>query len=374
MDDDELGDLVRQPRALPPLQQPPRGFPSPSPSVGLPPPQVTPPWYTRMTDEQQFRVMPDTTAQLGDIAKRTPQMYGDYINESLERMGYTIYTAMNDPDPEKRATAGARLAGWGLGIGVPYAAESETMKGAAGIFGGKMIFGKDAQALSDLAKAHEMEEASKAKGNIRLATQWHQDPMGGWNREISDYGSSLNLKKIPRKGAGIFSSTLSAGEVLNHPEFYKIHPEAQNIPVSFEAHPDRSATGWYEEPSFFFPHGTIVVNTHTARNNLEIKNTILHELSHYADKVEGFDIPPQTGLPFEDYRRLINEVKARNVEYRQRLPPEFARVRHPWDTQSVPTQYQITTTSRPPPPPPSQTAPPGVPPVIPIKYKGDITP
>ena len=93
---------------------------------------------------------------------------------------------------------------------------------------------------SELDEAKSLEKKSIDEGSapdyeaIWQKTGWYKEADGSWSYETSDEKASLNLDKIVTKTGKIKSGKigqLMLGDILNHPDLFKILPELKTIPV-----------------------------------------------------------------------------------------------------------------------------------------------
>lgn len=137
-------------------------------------------------------------------------------------------------------------------------------------------------------------------------------------QEFSDADAKFKDDAFDRMGSG---EAALLGQILDHPELYKHYPEAQAIPVSYRDLGDDSLLGsylpsealasMYEEgdPSAEVNQGVISLNSAITDPDKQ-RDTLLHELQHYIQKVEGWQgggmASPQLGHQYAD--NLENNV------------------------------------------------------------------
>jgi hypothetical protein len=98
--------------------------------------------------------------------------------------------------------------------------------------------------------------------------------------EFSDENAALKPGARHRISQGAY-----LGEVLDHDELYKLYPMSKFIPVRREARKDYE--GSYIDTSGGLPHGLLSVQT--GRDNYSMLGTLLHEIQHYIQDVEGWE-------------------------------------------------------------------------------------
>jgi Large polyvalent protein associated domain 23 len=239
-----------------------------------------------------------------------------------------------------------------------------------GIFAGAMAKTAD---MGLLNKAKEMFGNAEAKETIWNKTGWFKGADGKWRHEIPDAGAKLKESAIRKtiipdehtwdKVGGLDKYDLSTGskdlkDVLDHPELFKAYPELKDLEVRSVDHGVFKAA--YDNNS-----KTIYLNTHTSLEDM--KASLLHEVQHAVQDMEGFDpggnkhqllpyvrraagLDPRDSstaqremeLAYEAYRRLTGETEARNVEKRKDMGDLERYLRHPHTTMDVPLKDQIT--------------------------------
>lgn len=246
------------------------------------------------------------------------------VKEFNDRLGSVMSTppGMVGSDLEQQARTAAGLGldvmGGGMGAGAKLGE-----RGAVGLFGGTLGHWPDG--YSDLITAKMMERLGVDRSKIRAATEWFKEQKSGlWNREIYDNPSTLNEFKMPMH-ANYQNQQSTVGEILNHPELYQVYPHLKDMLVTFKNDPAAFAadnSGSYYWPNANHPNGHIVLNNVHRTGAPETKLTVLHELQHAIDMYEGRNFSKATGLPIEQYFKLIEEARARNVEFRSKFTPE----------------------------------------------------
>jgi hypothetical protein len=197
-----------------------------------------------------------------------------------------------------------------LAGGAPLTAE----KGAAGIFGGRLMKTADHNAI---ARAESMESVGSKPDAIWSMTGTARGADGQWRQEIDDSQAKLKMNPadIPAteidpnnvSRSGDFTKTAYLDDVLHHPELYKAYPHVKDLEVA-PLPADKVAQGFRGD----FDGTTIRVSPNLSPD--DAKSTILHEVQHAVQKAEGFaqgDSPirriPAALAPAES---AFNKVKA----------------------------------------------------------------
>ena len=180
--------------------------------------------------------------------------------------------------------------------------------------------------VSNLEEAKRMDREGADSESIRKATGWHKGYDGRWRFEIDD--SKLQLFK---NGDALFSQNhpeyvelqnlynkLFAGDmtaeeqkrlaeldevwgreharlaqrvdsgnatlenIIQHDELFKAYPELRNVKVVFEGM-ESGTNGSYDRNT-----KTIKLGEHLLKNEFKLKKTLLHEIEHAVQHIEGF--------------------------------------------------------------------------------------
>jgi hypothetical protein len=108
--------------------------------------------------------------------------------------------------------------------------------------------------------------------------------------EFSDEAAKFKDDAFERMASG---DAMLLGQVFDHPEFYKHYPEAQGLPISYRNLGNDSLLGSYmppegtNDPDNELNQGFISLNNQ--RDMSEQRGTLLHELQHYIQGVEGWE-------------------------------------------------------------------------------------
>lgn len=275
------------------------------------------------------------------------------------------------------------VATMGIGAGAPAA-----VRGAAGIFGGRLAKTADTDAL---AKAEELAKAGAPREQIWNDTGWFKGGDGKWRFEISDNASLIGAKaqeELAQQGSS------KAVDLLSHKDLYSAYPDLKKIGTSARINETPGGSYFSSEingepgPGAIYLRGPDVGQIHS---------TSLHEMQHAVQNAEGLargsspegmksfasDLFRQAGnspagqryreleakrsaiggsltpaeqdemmkiykdnfdmhaLKMDAYRRASGEVEARNVQARRNMTPEERRAKPPWLTEDVPAEQQI---------------------------------
>jgi len=119
-------------------------------------------------------------------------------------------------------------------------------------------------------------------------TGWYEGPEGKWKHEIpGSTEANLNHTKLKDAWVGRINKdpVMKLHEVLNYPELYKAYPELKNTTVKLkdtEGVLSGTLDDWVDK------NWTSIVLDPIASTDL--KNTLLHEIQHWIQEREGFDL------------------------------------------------------------------------------------
>lgn len=173
---------------------------------------------------------------------------------------------------------------------------------------------------------------------IKLITNWEKGPDGKWFYEFSDRNFQIKeLIGITATESAYLHDDGSAlhgvlSDIVIAPEHYKAYPQLKDIKITTEKY-SRSVKGGY-----FKELNTIVINSNHKWNATELRHTILHEVQHAIQGIEGFepgaslsirtetleDINHESALLFEKYKDL-SKWKNRNIEGRDEKLAEVTK-------------------------------------------------
>ncbi len=162
--------------------------------------------------------------------------------------------------------------------------------------------------LDNLKVARNMEAANKDAKTIRLATGWERGADGKWRYEILD--GKLKPDAIP-KLEGEREEVLKLDTVLNHKELYKAYPELKNVVVHFL----NKKTPQSGMMSKYF--GVTFIDVNLNKTN-DIKSTILHEIQHIIQDIEGFAKGSNPKYAY-NYKEKLKKEKIEKYKRENRL-------------------------------------------------------
>ena len=168
--------------------------------------------------------------------------------------------------------------------------------------------------VGKLDQAKAMLENGADEVEIWQKTGWFKDKDGAWKFEIDD-----NPAKIKNQNAD------KLGDLLEHKELFKAYPELKDIKIKKISDEGGEKLGYYD------PNKKEI-----AINNIGDKSTLMHEVQHAIQNIEGF--AKGSGKKGESYRLSHGEAEARNVQNRLNLDDKF-RVKIVKDNNPVGDDY-----------------------------------
>ena len=157
---------------------------------------------------------------------------------------------------------------------------------------------------------NKYEKALKLNGQydnetIRQNTGWFKDKDGNWEFEISD--QYTKFKKQPKT-----NTKYNLSDIFEANTLYEMYPKLKNISIEFRDVKGKSGT--YNSKT-----NKITVNNSMINDLNNLRGTVLHEIQHYIQNVEG--LPTGTTLLFgnEQYVNNKGEIEAADTKNRKDL-------------------------------------------------------
>ncbi|MBP7654683.1 hypothetical protein KA977_14780, partial [Candidatus Dependentiae bacterium] len=213
-------------------------------------------------------------------------------------------------------------------------------------------------AADNLQVAKQMQSQNLDSDKIRLATGWYLDKDNKWKYEISDedlkFAENFVYERIANK-----NRTFKLNNVIDHQKLFETYPQLKNIAIVFTD--DLKAEGNYDAEN------KIININYAIKEGKNIKTTLLHEIQHAIQDIEGFamggspenilneklekikeqwfnnEIDSETyyekrskliqsdeNIYFQEYKRLLGEMEARETAYRTDLTAEQRKALQPY--------------------------------------------
>ena len=170
--------------------------------------------------------------------------------------------------------------------------------------------------LDNYNKAIKMDKNGVDPDIIRKKTGWFKDKYGKWKFELSD--EDARIIKKPKKN-GVYKLS----ELLEHDDLYELYPKLKDAKVKFMDLADKKTKDGktYKVRGYFNSlTNTIVLNNDIVNSNEKIMDTILHEVQHRIQKIEGFKGGKSLSGTAEDYAKDFGEKEARETSERKNMP------------------------------------------------------
>lgn len=187
------------------------------------------------------------------------------------------------------------------------------------------------QRTEDMNLAEEMEKAGKDTKAIKMATGWERGADGQWRYEIPDTDADIlskyNKKLDEAKARGIKEPTVITNleDLLGEgSELFKYYPNLRKMAVIFSNYLPDGTSGLYDGAN-------IELNAKEASrfegedlNNENIYGTLLHEIQHAVQDIEGFAKGGnmQTATTKEGIDAIINKKTAEKERILQEIEAE----------------------------------------------------
>jgi hypothetical protein len=135
--------------------------------------------------------------------------------------------------------------------------------------------------MEGLAQAKKMDGKLEPR-KILAATGWQMGGDGKWRYEVSDDKVKIDIGKLNRYDISS-DEKLTLGDIMDHPELYQSYPELKNVRVKIKESSD------FVMGSFELFGQDITLNR-SLLDSTSYKTTILHEVQHYVQLKEGFEL------------------------------------------------------------------------------------
>lgn len=153
-------------------------------------------------------------------------------------------------------------------------------------------------------KAQQMQKIGIDNETIRQNTNWFQDKNGDWKFEFSDKDMTLkeNVKLEKNK-------TYRLGDILKHDTLFEIYPELANYDVKVMS--DNEVSGVFSKINKRISLSDKLIN-----NNKLLEGTLIHEIQHAIQNIEGFEGGKKSRKSKLAYYNSLGEIEASNTKDR----------------------------------------------------------
>ena len=152
-------------------------------------------------------------------------------------------------------------------------------------------------------KALQMAKNNIDNETIRKTTNWFQDKNGDWKFEFSD--KDMSLKNVKFKEG----KTYKLGDILQHDTLFTIYPELSNYKV--EVSKKFKANGAFDRKN-----NIIVINSNLTNNKKATEGTLIHEIQHAIQNLEGFEHGKSSRKSKLAYYNSLGEIEATDIKDR----------------------------------------------------------
>lgn len=155
-----------------------------------------------------------------------------------------------------------------------------------------------------LNKAKQMQQTGIDNESIRQNTGWFQDKNGDWKFEISDKNMKIkNNVKLKE------NTSYKLGEIIEHDALFTMYPALKNVDVEFTDM--KGIHGNYN-----IKKNKIKLNNSLTNNNKQIESTLIHEMQHTIQDIEGFELGASSKISKKAYFESLGEIEADNTKQR----------------------------------------------------------
>lgn len=138
---------------------------------------------------------------------------------------------------------------------------------------------------------------------IRQKTGWFQDKNGDWKYEFSD--KDMSLKNIKIKS----DRTYKLSDILEHDTLFTLYPQLKELKVQIK-NMDKIGGNYNKN------NKSITLSTNSIKNNKMVEGTLIHEIQHAIQDIEGHELGTTSKLSKKNYYESLGEIEADNTRTR----------------------------------------------------------
>ena len=138
---------------------------------------------------------------------------------------------------------------------------------------------------------------------IRQKTGWFQDKNGDWKYEFSD--KDMSLKNIKIKS----DKTYKLSDILEHDTLFTLYPQLKELKVQVK-NMDKIGGNYNKN------NKSITLSTNSIKNNKMTEGTLIHEIQHAIQDIEGHELGTTSKLSKKNYYESLGEIEADNTRTR----------------------------------------------------------
>ena len=157
--------------------------------------------------------------------------------------------------------------------------------------------------INSYNQAQQMASRNTSNEQIRQRTGWFQDKNGDWKYEFSD--KDMAIKNIRYEQ----NKNYKLGNILKHDTLFELYPELKQLTVKIDN--TNKISGNYNKNS-----KTITLSKQLLNNSKRLEGTLIHEIQHAIQDIEGFEKGTTSKLSKERYYNNLGEIEADNTRKR----------------------------------------------------------
>lgn len=157
--------------------------------------------------------------------------------------------------------------------------------------------------INSYNQAQQMASRNISNEQTRQKTGWFQDKNGDWKYEFSD--KDMAIKNIRYEQ----NKNYKLGNILKHDTLFELYPELKQLNVKIDN--TNKISGNYNKNS-----KTITLSKQLLNNSKRLEGTLIHEVQHAIQDIEGFEKGTTSKLSKERYYNNLGEIEADNTRKR----------------------------------------------------------
>nr|DAL16307.1 MAG TPA_asm: Large polyvalent protein associated domain 38 [Caudoviricetes sp.] len=153
-------------------------------------------------------------------------------------------------------------------------------------------------------QALQLKDRGVDNESIRQSTNWFQDKNGDWKFEFSDKDMTI------KQGVQLKQDkNYKLGNILEHDILFEVYPELKDYKV--EINHDIKASGIFRKQD-----NKILLNSNIVNNKQKTEGTLIHEIQHAIQNIEGFEGGMSSKLSRLAYYNSLGEIEATDTKSR----------------------------------------------------------
>ena len=183
-----------------------------------------------------------------------------------------------------------------------YAEDNEVSDSIGGKKGMKNL--ANSELTTNYNKAIKMSEQGYTNNDIIKQTGWFKDKNGDWKFEFTD--KYMKLKENIKLSDNI---TYKLGDILEHDILFTAYPQLADYKIEFEDLGNKRGT-------FIKQTKTILLNPKIFTNKTSVEGTLIHEIQHIIQRMEGFETGRSSSQSKLAYYNSLGEIEANDTRER----------------------------------------------------------